>query len=133
MKRSNILIAVYLVLIFGSGVVVGAFATKLYYPSTVLSKQPARVTPEEWRRGYVKELQSRLNLTPEQLTQLNQCLDETGAKVHTEHERHVGQMKSLREEQVSIIRAMLDERQKAEYDKLRQEHERARAQMPGKK
>jgi hypothetical protein len=128
MKRSNLLIAVYLVLIFASGIVVGAFASRLYWPTPVLSSRP-RLTPEEWRRAYVKELQTKLNLTTDQLTQLNQFLDETGAKVHDEHERHNQAMKGIFEEQVVKIRSMLDDNQRPEYDKLRQEHARLRAQQ----
>ena len=47
MRRSNVLIALYLVLIFGSGIVVGAFVTHLYAAKTVSAKAPARMTPEE--------------------------------------------------------------------------------------
>jgi hypothetical protein len=128
MRRSNLLIAFYLVLIFGSGIVVGAFASRLYWPATVQSKQgPPRPSPEEWRRRYVKELQSRLNLSTDQLDQLNQILDDTGAKVHAERERHGQGMKSIREEQVTKISSMLDDKQRVEYEKLRKEHELARA------
>ena len=77
MKRSNFLIATYLVLIFTCGVVVGAFASRLYSPTPVMSKQ-SRPTPEEWRRQYVSEMQNRLHLTPDQLIKLNEILDDTG-------------------------------------------------------
>jgi len=128
MKRSNLLIAFYLLLIFGSGIVVGGFASRLYWPQPVHGTNQ-KLTPEEWRRNYVRELQSRLSLTPEQLTQLNQVLDDTGAKYHAEHDRDRQAMKSIREEQVAKIRSMLDEKQQSEYEKLRQEHERRHQQQ----
>jgi len=127
MKRSNLLIATYLVLIFTCGVVVGAFASRLYSPTPVMSKQPSRLTPEEWRRQYVNEMQNRLHLTPDQLIKLNEILDDTGTKVHAERQRHSQEMKAIHEEQVSRNRQMLTADQIPEYDKLRQEHERAHA------
>ena len=128
MKRSNLLIATYLVLIFTCGVVVGAFASRLYWATPVMSKQPPpRPTPEEWRRQYVNEMQNRLHLTPEQLIKLNEILDDTGTKVHAERARHGQEMKAIHEEQVSRNRQMLTPEQIPEYDKLRQEHERAHA------
>jgi hypothetical protein len=133
MKRSNLVIAIYLSLIFACGIVVGAFATRLYSPTPVLSSRPARPTPEEWRRQYVNELQNRLKLVPGQLTQLNEILDEIGKKVHSEHERHGQEMKAIHEEQVRRNRQMLTPDQLPEYEKLRQEHERARAAQQGNK
>jgi hypothetical protein len=127
MRRSNVLIALYLVLIFGSGIVVGAFVTHLYAAKTVSAKAPARLTPEEWRRQYTSEMQTRLNLTPDQMTKLNVVLDETGAKVHGEHERHNQEMKSIHEEQVGKTRTILTDTQLPEYEKLRSERaERAK-------
>jgi len=124
MRRSNLLIAFYLVLIFASGVVVGAFATHLYTAKAVSAKgPPPRLTPEEWRRGYTGEMQTRLNLTPEQMTKLNVVLDETGSKVHTEHQRHNQEMKSIHDDQVSKTRALLTDVQRPEYEKLRKERE----------
>ena len=133
MRRSNLLIAFYLVLIFASGIVVGAFVTHLYTANTVSAKAPpARLTPEEWRRQYTDEMKTRLNLTPDQMTKLNVVLDLAGSKVHAEHERHNQEMKAIHEEQVNQTRLLLADTQRAEYEKLRQEREerakKARAQ-----
>ena len=131
MRRSNLLIAFYLLLIFASGIVVGAFATHLYTAKAVSAKSP-RLTPEEWRRQYTTEMQTRLNLTSEQMTRLNEVLDETGSKVHAEHERHNQEMKAIHEEQVGKTRGVLTDVQRPEYEKLRKEREerarKARAQ-----
>jgi len=124
MRRSNLLIAFYLVLIFASGIVVGAFATHLYTAKSVSAKNPApRLTPEEWRRQYTSEMQSRLNLTPDQMTKLNVVLDETGSKVHSERERHNQEMKAIREDQVGKTRALLTDAQRPGFEQLRKERE----------
>jgi len=116
------MIAFYLVLIFASGIVVGAFATHLYEAREVSAKAP-KLTPEEWRKKYTTEMQTRLNLNPDQLTKLNQTMDETRGKVHAEHERHKQEMKSIHEEHMNRVRAMLTDQQRPEYEKLRQERE----------
>lgn len=124
MRRSNFLILLYLVLIFGSGVVVGAFVTHLYAVKTVSAKAPApRMTPEEFRRQYTTDMQQHLGLTPDQMTKLNVVLDDTGARVHAEHQRHNLEMKTIHDEQVSKTRALLTAAQLPEYEKLRKERE----------
>ena len=123
MKRSNLLIGFYLVLIFASGITVGVFGTHLYTARIVSAKAPAKPSPEELRREYVNEMQTRLNLTPEQMTKFNQVLDETGAKFHAEREHHNQDVKSIREEHVNRVRALLTEAQLPQYEQLRKERE----------
>ena len=134
MRRSNLLIAFYLVLIFASGVVVGAFATHLYNANAVSAKAtPPRLTPEEWRREYTGEMQTRLKMSSDQMTKLNVILDETGSKVHAEHERHNQEMKAIHDEQVDKTRAVLTDTQRPEYERLRKERQdRARRARAGK-
>ncbi len=129
MRRSNLIIAVYLVLIFASGVVVGAFASRLYSPPAVSSRdRPGRLSPEEYRQRYVREMQTRLNLSPEQTTQLNKVLDDTGAKVHAAHQRRTLEMKAIHEEQMNRVRAILTASQRPLYEQLvREREERARS------
>ncbi|MGA2600511.1 MAG: hypothetical protein ABSH09_26390 [Bryobacteraceae bacterium] len=125
MKRSNLLIGFYLVLIFASGITVGVFGTHLYMARSVIAgrAQGAKPSPEELRREYVNEMQSRLNLTSEQMTKFNQVLDETGAKFHAERERHNEDVKTIREEHVNRVRALLTEAQLPQYEQLRKERE----------
>ena len=133
MRRSNLLIAFYLVLIFASGVVVGAFATHLYTANSVSAKAPPRPTPEEWRRQYTSEMQTRLSLTADQMTKLNVILDETGSKVHAEHQHHDQEMKAIHDEQVGKTRAILTDAQRPEYERLRKEREERAQRARNKK
>lgn len=130
MRRSNLLIAFYLVLIFASGILMGAFATRLLNTKAVSAKEtPTRLTPEEWRRQYTTEMQTRLSLNPEQMTRLNEILDATGSKVHDERERHNQAMKAIHDGQVGQTRLILTDAQRGEYEKLRKEREeRAKAE-----
>lgn len=126
MKRSNLWIAFYLVLIFASGIIVGSLGTRLYNARAVSAgtvKPPAKPSPEEYRHQYVSEMQDRLKLTPDQMTRLNEILDNTGAKAHSERERHSDAMKAIREEHANLVRNILNDEQRPEYEKIRREHQ----------
>lgn len=118
MARSNPSIALYLLLIFASGVIVGVFGMRLYSPATAKT-----AAPEDWRKQYMNEMQTRLKLTPEQAMQLNAILDETKTRAHQAHEVHDSALRSIKEEQVAKVRNMLTDEQRPEYEKLRAERE----------
>ena len=118
MSRSNPSIALYLLLIFASGVIVGAFGMRLYSPVSART-----AAPEDWRKQYMQEMQSRLKLTPVQATQLDAIMDETKALAHVAHEAHDKALKQIKEEQSAKVRNILTEQQRPEYEKLRAERE----------
>ena len=131
MKRSNLAIALYLFLIFTSGAIVGAFGFRLYSGTPVAAKTQ-KVSPEEWRRQYLNEMQSRLNLTSDQFQHLNSILDQSHARFTAAHEKNDAVIRQIREEQTAKIRAMLTDAQRPEYEKVRAERD-ARAKAMGKK
>jgi Spy/CpxP family protein refolding chaperone len=123
MTRSNPSIALYLLLIFASGVIVGAFGMRLYSP--VVARTAA---PEDWRKQYMSEMQSRLKLTPAQTSQVDAILDETKERAHAAHAAHDQALKQIKEEQSAKVRNVLTDEQRPEFEKLRAEREqRARA------
>jgi DNA anti-recombination protein RmuC len=119
MRVPRLNIALYVALVFLSGIVVGVFGDRLYTVKTV----NARPTPDEWRKRLVLEMQSRLKLRPDQVSRLNTVLDETRTRVHEVHEKSRPEMEAIRQRQTEQIRAMLDEGQRAEYEKMRTERE----------
>jgi uncharacterized protein YneF (UPF0154 family) len=125
MRFSRLRIALYICLIFASGIVVGVFATRLYMVSAV------QADPREWRQQYISEMTSRLKLRPEQVTTLNNILDETRSRFHEVRERMRPQMESIRQEQTDKIRAMLNDAQKTEYEKMRLEREEKQKREKG--
>jgi DNA anti-recombination protein RmuC len=106
-------------LVFLSGVVVGVFGDRLYTVKTVVSAR----NPDEWRKRLVVEMQSRLKLRPDQLSRLNTILDETRSRVHEVHEKSHPEMEAIRHRQTEQIRLILDDGQRAEYEKMRAERE----------
>jgi flagellar hook-basal body complex protein FliE len=126
MKLSRLAIGSYLLLVFASGALVGAFGHRLY---TVSSVNAAPRNPAEFRRLTLKEYQSRLKLTPDQVQKLNSVLDDMRSKYHEAHEQT---KQAIKVEQHQRITEILDSTQRAEYEKMRQEREqREKERKPG--
>src|SRR5712691_9469349 len=102
MKRSNLSAGIYLLLVFLSGALVGAFAHRLYMVNSVISST-ARKSPEEYRRKYVEEyrrkyveeMKSRLALNRDQVAKLQAVLDETRSCYDQLHEQSKPAMKAI--------------------------------------
>jgi Spy/CpxP family protein refolding chaperone len=124
MRRSSLTAGLYLLLLFFSGVAVGAFGLHLYTLNSVRATGPR--DPNEFRRRYIEELRTRLKLTDEQVNQLGPILDETRRRHRELMDKHRPEMKAIQDEQVSKIRAILQDSQQAEYTKLLDEREKQR-------
>jgi Spy/CpxP family protein refolding chaperone len=128
MTKSNLTIALYLLLVFCSGVAVGGFGYHVYAGTPVSAKAGAKMSPEEWRRQYISEMQTRVKLTAAQSQEVNSILDETRSLFHESREKHNRELDALRLAQANKIRAILTDEQRPEYEKLRAEREqRAKA------
>ena len=122
MKRSNWSIAVYVVLIFVSGIAAGALWQRLV-TSRVVSADSVPRSPEQWRAKYVDEMRQRLTLDATQETKVNQILDLTRTRYNEVKERNRPEMNRIQQEQVESIRGILNESQKASYTAFRLEKE----------
>jgi Spy/CpxP family protein refolding chaperone len=117
MNFSRKTIALYVGLVFVSGAVLGAFGDRLYNVTTVASKgKNAKLSPEEFRRGYLGFMQKRLTLTDPQVTQLGLILDETRVRMNEVHERTIPEQQEIQKTQSEKIRALLTPAQQSEYD-----------------
>lgn len=134
MRKSNAILATYFILVFLVGGVLGALAFRLYTVKAVSAKSTRR-TPEEYRRRYVEEMTTRLKLDPAQLQKLNGVLDQTRDEFRNVHEKYQPEMHAIQEKQTSLINGFLNENQKQEYLKMRQERElkmkQTRSKAPG--
>src|SRR3954452_16983223 len=102
MKRSNCHVALSLLAVFISGVVVGAFAFRLYTVRTIEAAAPS--TPEAYRRKYVNEMKNRLTLDDSQTLRLNQILDQTRATAAEVKLRYKPELDRIHSEQVQDVR-----------------------------
>ena len=132
MKRSTLSTAFYILLVFLSGAVVGAFAHRLYVVNTVVSAKP-----DEVRHHILDEMRTRLSLSEEQVKQLNAIMDSTKARYHEVKERWEKQsrqaakpeLKAITADQAEKIKAILSEPQRVEYEKYRAERQKRREQQ----
>jgi hypothetical protein len=122
-KKSNLVVVGYLLLVFLAGVAVGGFGDRLF----VDHRSNAKLTPDQYRRAVVAELQKRLNLEPAQVTQLNAIYEATGARFRDIHKRIEPDIAALRADHDDSVRAILNDRQRAEFDKWRAERDKAHA------
>ncbi len=124
MTRSKLAIALYLLLVFVSGVVVGVLGHRLYTASSVIATRQNPRTPEEYRQKYLAEMRTRLKLDEAQVKQLNTILDNTRDQFRDFREKHKSEFKAIQDGQVAKINALLNDTQRAEYERMRQERDR---------
>lgn len=131
MKRVSLIAVISLTLVFLSGAAVGGFAYHLYRAKSVNAVTPK--TPDEYRRGYMHEMTTRLHLSADQIAKLNVILDDTRARFRDFRERTRPEIKQIHAEQVEKTKNILSNEQRVEYEKMRQEREarRAKEQGPG--
>src|SRR5690348_14645724 len=102
MKRATLSTALYVLLVFLSGAVVGGFALRLYMMNTVLAG-PSSPKPDEIRRKHVEDLRRRLSLSDAQVAQLSAILDATKARYHEVKERWDRQSKEAARPELRAI------------------------------
>ncbi|MCC7497851.1 MAG: hypothetical protein IT160_09760 [Bryobacterales bacterium] len=128
MRRSNVVIGLYLLLVFLSGGAVGFFGHLLYRPSIARTATVTKPRPEELRRKRLQDMKERLKLTDGQVTRLNGIYDSTRQEFI---EKIRPQMKVIQQQQVDKIRAILTGEQLTEYQKMLDEAEQKRQQSKG--
>lgn len=133
MLRSRLSAALYLLLVFVSGALVGGFAYRLYSANTVTATASRRLDPVEWRRRYMNEMRTQVHTDASQEAQINQILDETGAAFAQIREREKQAYQNEQNAQIAKIFDLLRPDQKPLYAKLRAEREaRRKAQQDQK-
>jgi hypothetical protein len=124
MKSSQLTVALYAVLTFASGVVVGVAGHRLYTTTSDVRAKSAPRSPDDYRQRYVEEMRSRLKLDVRQVTDLNAVLDSTRDRFRQLREKERPEVKTIQDDQVERIRAILSADQRAEYEKMRAEREK---------
>ena len=123
MKRWNPPIALYLLMVFLSGAVVGALGYRVYSPPSARSSNAQRVSPEEWRRRFIEEMRTRIGLSADQLQKVNTLMDETKVRFDADRERHHQVVEQIRDEQRAKMRAILTPEQLPKYEQFRAERD----------
>jgi hypothetical protein len=133
MLRSRFSAALYLVLVFLSGALLGGFAYRLYSANTVSATAGRRPDPVEWRKRYMDEMQTRVHTDADQDAQINQILDETRAAFDKIREQEKQKYQDEQNAQIAKIFQLLRPDQRPLYAKLRAEREARRKPQATKK
>jgi hypothetical protein len=128
MRRWNSPIALYLFLVFVSGAVVGALGYRTYNPPSTRSATTQRLSTEEMHKQYLQEMQTRVGLSADQLEKLGTILDDTDKRFTSSRETHNQEVKTIREDHVAKVRAILTPEQLPKYEQLRAEREQRQKQ-----
>ena len=127
MKQSKSTAAVSLFAVFVCGIVVGVFGHRVYAVKTVnATLRAAPQSPEEWRRQYMSEMTERLKLDTAQVSKVNSILDETRVKMEALKASGNSERKAIYDLQVAQIESLLEDSQKREYAKIREERRQKR-------
>jgi hypothetical protein len=126
MLRTRLSAALYLAIVFASGVLVGVVSHRLYVTNTASANTAPR-TMDEFRRRYLGEMKDKVGANDEQLAAVGRILDETKGKFDALHAQEKPLHDKIQQEQVDAIKALLNDQQKVAFDEWRAERERRRA------
>ena len=125
MRPARWTVALYMALVFACGGVVGAFAFRLYMVSGVSANVGQR-NPEEFRKRFMADLKSRLQLNDDQAAKLGAIMDETRMRVLAARVTIEPELQKIRDDQKQRISELLTPGQQAEWQKILDERQRKR-------
>jgi len=154
MNKSKLSAILSLTFVFASGLVLGAFAYRLYFVSPVTSggggTPAAPVSPErkkaEFKKRYVESLTKKAKLDADQIQKLNSILEVTEQEANKIREKHKAERDALNAQndafrakvhpefeavhnhQIEQINSILRDDQKQLYADFRAERDRERKQ-----
>jgi hypothetical protein len=133
MPRTRLSIALYLVLVFGSGILVGIVSNRLYATSTASASTSPRSIPE-FRKRYLTGMRTKVGASEAQISAITKQLDETQQKYDDLAKMEQPLHDKIQEDHIEAIKALLSPQQVVAYDNWRAERARAKAaQQPQKK
>jgi hypothetical protein len=132
MPRTRITIALYLVLVFASGILVGVVSNRLYATSTASANSSPR-NMSEFRKRYLDGMRTRVGASEAQIAAITKQLDETKQKYDDLAAMEQPLHDKVQEDHIQAIKGLLSPQQNIAYDNWRAERARAKAQQQQKK
>lgn len=123
MTKPTRLAAVLLAVVFLAGVLFG-FVAHSFYERTARAGPPPPPSQKEMRDRYLAKLQDRLSLSPEQVNQVRDILDQTGQRFQELRDRMEPEFETARLSQRQRITAVLTPEQQPKYEQIIEEHKR---------
>jgi hypothetical protein len=131
MPRSRLSIALYLVLVFASGILVGLVSFRLYSATTASANNSPR-NMSEFRKRYLDGMRTKVGVSEAQIVAITKTLDDTKRKFDALAAQEQPLHDRIQQEHIDEIKALLTDQQKIAYDNWRAERERAKQQSKQK-
>lgn len=126
MPRTRFSAALYLIVVFVSGALFGFVGNRLYTTTSTASANTAPRTQEEWRKRYVREMREKVGVDSAQAAKIGIILDETKRRFDELHVKEKPEHDRIQQEQVTQLKAVLNDQQNAKFDAWRADRERER-------
>jgi len=115
MTRSRWAAVSYLVLVFGSGTLVGAVAQRLFMTTAAVTASALPKTPAQARRDFLAKMQKRVNASDEQIAKVNAVLDEAKRRYSELDEQNKPLRDKIDQERIAAVLAVLNPQQQKLY------------------
>ena len=126
----------YLALVFAAGAAAGFAANDFYRAQTAEARETQPNTASGYHARLVQELDSRLNLDDDQVSEILLVLDEVGDRFFEVRDAMEPEFEAIRRERAERVMALLSPAQRLEYEKVleerRIEREKDRLRYRGK-
>jgi hypothetical protein len=133
LSRSRTTIALYLVLVFASGILVGVESHRLYATTSTARANSSPQNMGEFRRRYLDGMKTQVGVNDTQLAQINNILEDTKKKVNELAAMEKPLHDQIQQEHIDQIKDLLSPQQKIAYDNWRAARERAKREAETKK
>jgi hypothetical protein len=126
MPKTRLSAILYLLLVFGSGILVGVASNRLY--AVKASVAPASAAPRtlaEFRARYMSDMRTKIpDVTDDQVTAVSKILDDTKKKFDDLRREERPTRDKIQQDQIDAIRGALTEAQRPAYDAWRAERQK---------
>jgi hypothetical protein len=127
MPRTRVTIALYLFLVFASGITVGLVSYRLYAANTASANNSPR-SMSEFRKRYLDGMRTKVGASEAQIVAITRNLDDTKRKYDALAAEEQPLHDKIQQDHINEIKALLNDQQKVAYDNWRAERERAKQQ-----
>jgi len=124
MPRTRVSVALYLVLVFGSGMLVGVVSHRLYVTTTVSATATPPRNMGELRQKYLADMRAAVGVNDRQLESVNRILDDSKRKFDELNASEKVLHDKIHQEMIDEVSALLTPQQKIAYEKWREERAR---------
>ena len=126
MPRSRLTIALYLILVFASGILVGVVSHRLYATTSTASANNSPQTVTEFRRRYLEGMKKEVGASDAQLVEIGKILEDTKKKVDELAAAERPLHDKIQQDHIDQIKELLSPQQRIAYENWRAARERAK-------